>query len=70
MRLIITAFISPFISERNHARQIIADDEFIEVFIDTLSFEGRDPTYIKKHDPENKNFTGITQNTNSRQTQK
>ena len=32
--IVITAFISPFISERDYARQIVADDEFIEVFVD------------------------------------
>ena len=32
--IVITAFISPFMSERKYARQIVADDEFIEVFID------------------------------------
>ena len=32
--IVITAFISPFIAERDYARQIVADDEFIEVFVD------------------------------------
>ena len=32
--VVITAFISPFISERDYARKIVADDEFIEVFVD------------------------------------
>ena len=32
--IVVTAFISPFISQRKYARQIRADNEFIEVFVD------------------------------------
>ena len=61
--IVITAFISPFISEREYARQIIADDEFLEVFVDTpLEIcEARDPKglYEKARSGQLKNFTGI-----------
>ena len=61
--IVITSFISPFISERDYARQIIADDEFIEVFVDTpLNVcEARDPKglYKKARSGQLKNFTGI-----------
>ena len=61
--IVITAFISPFISERKYARQIVADDEFVEVFIDTpLEIcEARDPKglYKKARSGQLKNFTGI-----------
>ena len=32
--IVITEFMSPFISGRHYARQIVADDEFFEVFFD------------------------------------
>ena len=61
--IVITSFISPFISEREYARQIISDDEFIEVFVDTpLNVcEARDPKglYKKARSGQLKNFTGI-----------
>ena len=61
--IVITAFISPFISEREYARQIIADGEFLEVFVDTpLNVcEARDPKglYKKARSGQLKNFTGI-----------
>ena len=61
--IVITAFISPFISERDYARQIIADDEFLEVFVDTPLevCEARDTKglYEKARSGQLKNFTGI-----------
>ena len=61
--IVLTAFISPFRSERNMARELVAEGEFIEVFIDTpLSVaEDRDPKglYKKARRGELKNFTGI-----------
>lgn len=61
--IVITAFISPFISERDYARQIVADDEFIEVFVDAPLevCEARDPKglYKKARSGQLKNFTGI-----------
>ena len=61
--IVITAFISPFISEREYARQIFADDEFIEVFVDAPLevCDARDPKglYKKARSGQLKNFTGI-----------
>ncbi len=61
--IVLTAFISPFRSERAVARGIVANDEFLEVFMDTpLSVaEQRDPKglYKKARRGELKNFTGI-----------
>ena len=59
----LTAFISPFKSDRQIARSLVKYDEFIEVFIDTpLEIcEQRDPKglYKKARDGAIKNFTGI-----------
>ena len=33
--IVITAFISPFESERNMVREMVDDGEFVEIFIDT-----------------------------------
>jgi len=61
--IVITAFISPFRSERQSARALMAEGEFIEVFIDTPLgvAEGRDPKglYKKARRGDLKNFTGI-----------
>ena len=61
--VVITAFISPFSSERDYARQIVADDEFIEVFVDAPLevCEARDPKglYKKARAGQLRNFTGI-----------
>ncbi|HEY6940992.1 sulfate adenylyltransferase subunit CysN [Dokdonella sp.] len=61
--IVITAFISPFRSERRLARGMVEDDEFIEVFVDTPLevVERRDPKglYRKARRGELKNFTGI-----------
>lgn len=61
--IVITAFISPFRSERDLVRNMVADGEFIEVFIDTpLSVaEQRDVKglYAKARSGQLKNFTGI-----------
>ncbi len=59
----LTSFISPFISERRMARQLMGDREFLEVFVDTpLEIcEQRDPKglYKKARAGDIKNFTGI-----------
>src|SRR3546814_2167755 len=59
----LTAFISPFQSERRMVRQMLPEGEFIEVFIDTpLSVaESRDVKglYKKARSGELKNFTGF-----------
>ncbi len=61
--IVLTAFISPFQSERAVARGIVADGEFLEVFMDTplAVAEQRDPKglYKKARRGELKNFTGI-----------
>ena len=61
--IVITAFISPFRSERRSARVILEAGEFIEVFVDTplAVAESRDPKglYKKARRGELKNFTGI-----------
>jgi len=61
--IVSTAFISPFRAERQMARALVADGEFIEIFIDTpLGIaEERDPKglYKKARRGDLKNFTGI-----------
>jgi len=61
--IVLTAFISPFRSERSMARGMLEEGEFIEVFVDTpLNVaEDRDPKglYKKARRGELKNFTGI-----------
>ncbi len=61
--IVLTAFISPFISDRQQARDLLDKDQFLEVFIDTpISVcEQRDPKglYKKARKGEIKNFTGI-----------
>ncbi len=61
--IVLTAFISPFRSERQLARELVADGEFIEIFVDTPLdvAEERDPKglYRKARRGELKNFTGI-----------
>jgi len=62
--IILTAFISPFQKERNTVRELVEDNEFIEVFIDTPLevCESRDPKglYKKARTGEIPNFTGIS----------
>jgi len=62
--IVITSFISPFIKDRQDARDIIGDDSFVEVYIAT-SFEEcerRDVKglYKKARNGEIKEFTGLT----------
>jgi bifunctional enzyme CysN/CysC len=61
--IVLSAFISPFRSERAMARAMMEPGEFIEVFIDTplAVAEARDPKglYKKARRGELKNFTGI-----------
>lgn len=62
--IVSTAFISPFATDRAQARSIMANGEFIEVFIDTPIevCESRDPKglYKKARAGEIPNFTGIS----------
>lgn len=61
--IVITAFISPFRSERKMARDLIGEDNFIEVFLDTplALCEERDPKglYKKAREGVIVNMTGI-----------
>lgn len=61
--IVLTAFISPFRSERLMARRVVGDGEFLEIFVDTplAVAEQRDPKglYKKARRGELKNFTGI-----------
>ena len=61
--IVLTAFISPFRSERNMVRDMLEENEFMEIFVDTpLEIcEKRDPKglYKKARDGEIKNFTGL-----------
>ncbi len=61
--VVITAFISPFRAERRMARALMAEGEFIEVFVDTplAVAEARDVKglYRKARAGELKNFTGV-----------
>ncbi len=62
--IVLTAFISPFQEERDKVRDLVKEDEFIEIFIDTPLevCEGRDPKglYKKAREGEIPNFTGIS----------
>ena len=59
-----TAFISPYRKDRDTVRNLLAADEFIEVFVDTplKVLEERDPKglYKKARAGEIKDFTGIS----------
>ena len=61
--IVMTAFISPFRAERQMARSLLGEGEFIEVYMDTplAVAEQRDPKglYLKARRGELKNFTGI-----------
>ncbi len=62
--IVLTSFISPFRSERQMARDLLPQGEFLEIFIDTPLdvAEARDPKglYKKARRGEIKNFTGIS----------
>jgi adenylyl-sulfate kinase len=61
--IVITAFISPFRSDRNKIRERIGDAQFIEVYLSTSleECERRDPKglYVKARAGEIREFTGI-----------
>ena len=61
--IVMTAFISPFRADRDLVRALVADGEFIEVFVDVPLevAEARDPKglYKKARAGEIKQFTGI-----------
>lgn len=62
--IILTAFISPFKSDRDLVRSLVSSGEFLEVFIDASleTCEKRDPKgmYLKARKGEIPNFTGIS----------
>jgi bifunctional enzyme CysN/CysC len=61
--VVLTAFISPFRSERDMARALFDEDEFVEIFLDVSmeTAERRDPKglYKKARKGELPHFTGI-----------
>ena len=63
--VVLCAFISPFRAERRMVRELIAEGEFIEVFVDTPIDQcvARDPKglYRRAYAGEIKNFTGVDQ---------
>lgn len=62
--VVVSAFISPFESDRQMARQIIGEDNFLEVFVSTPIevCEQRDPKhlYCQARSGQIKDFTGIS----------
>ncbi|MBM4762828.1 adenylyl-sulfate kinase [Bacillus sp. B15-48] len=62
-KVVTTAFISPFRSDRDQVRELFEKEEFIEVFVDCPlnECERRDPKqlYAKARRGEIKDFTGI-----------
>ena len=61
--IVITSFISPYSKDREAAKNVIGNDNFIEIFVDTpiSECEKRDPKglYKKVRSGELQNFTGI-----------
>ncbi|WP_144905014.1 adenylyl-sulfate kinase, partial [Novosphingobium taihuense] len=61
--IVLTAFISPFRAEREMVRSLMAEGEFVEIFVDTPLevAEARDVKglYKKARSGQLKNFTGI-----------
>jgi len=61
--IVLSAFISPFRADRRMVRDLVEENEFIEVYMDTplSECEQRDPKglYQKARAGEIKNFTGI-----------
>ncbi|EGK7522367.1 adenylyl-sulfate kinase [Campylobacter lari] len=61
--IVLCAFISPFEKDRKLIKDLLDDDEYIEIFVDTPLevCEKRDPKglYKKARNGEIKNFTGI-----------
>ena len=61
--VVLTCFISPFRAERQMVKEMLADKEFVEIFVDVPLQEcmRRDPKglYAKANAGKIKNFTGI-----------
>ena len=62
--VVLCSFISPFRAERRMVRELFADEEFIEIFVDTPLEDciARDPKglYVKAKAGEIANFTGVS----------
>jgi bifunctional enzyme CysN/CysC len=62
--IVVTAFISPFRSDRRLVRDLVGQGEFVEVYLSTPLevCEQRDPKglYVKAREGKIKNFTGVT----------
>ncbi len=62
--IVLTAFISPFINDREQVRKLLPEGKFIEIFVDCdlETCEARDPKglYKKARANEIKDFTGIS----------
>ena len=62
--IVLVSFISPFRSERQMARALMEEGEFVEIFVDTplAVCEARDPKglYKRARSGEIKEFTGVT----------
>ena len=62
--VVLTAFISPYISDRQNAKSIIGENHFIEIYVSTSleECERRDVKglYRKARDGRIPNFTGIS----------
>ena len=62
--IVVTAFISPFRSDRRLVRDLVKPDEFVEVFVSTPLevCEQRDPKglYVKAREGVIRNFTGVS----------
>jgi adenylylsulfate kinase len=62
--IVLTAFISPYIKDRQIVKDLVNSDEFIEIYIDTPLevCESRDPKglYKKARSGDIPNFTGIS----------
>jgi bifunctional enzyme CysN/CysC len=61
--IVVVSFISPFRAERRGARDLVAENEFVEVYVDTLLevAEQRDPKglYHKAREGKLPHFTGV-----------
>jgi adenylylsulfate kinase len=61
--IVMTAFISPFRSDRDMVRKLVGEGEYLEIFVDTPLevCEARDPKglYKKARAGQIKNFTGL-----------
>jgi len=62
--IVLASFISPFRSERRMARELLGEDEFLEVFVDASveKCQERDPKglYARAIKGDIKNFTGVS----------